>query len=104
MGNDIRHHGLVDALLLVDLDNTLVDRAAGFDRWASAFLHDIGKTTDSQMSWLQSVDEDGMATREMFFKAVKHRYGLREPTDALVAKYRSEFPSFVPSPTPATLL
>jgi FMN phosphatase YigB (HAD superfamily) len=94
----------VVSLLLVDVDNTLIDRTAGFDLWAKAFLREVGKSADSEMSWLRVVDEDGLASRESFFEQVRRRYNLGESTRALVTKYRSEFPRFMPPPADDTLV
>lgn len=50
-------------LLLVDLDNTLVDRASAFDRWASDFIRSHGFSADAT-AWLIAVDRDGYEPRE----------------------------------------
>lgn len=42
---------LAAVIVLIDLDNTLVDRRAAFDTWVSAFVAEIGGT-DAAITWL----------------------------------------------------
>jgi len=62
-------------LLLLDLDNTLVDREGAFHRWAVRFvgLHDGGP---DDMQWLVEADADGYRAREDVALAVGARFGL----------------------------
>lgn len=62
-------------LLLVDLDNTLVDRASAFDSWATAFVRSIGKP-NSDADWLIEADRDGYEPRDSLARAIKGRFGL----------------------------
>lgn len=57
-------------LLLIDLDNTLVDRASAYKGWASA------RFGESEVSWLIQADEDGYAPRERVAAAIAERYGV----------------------------
>lgn len=57
-------------LLLIDLDNTLVDRASAYKGWAAS------RFGESEVSWLIDVDEDGYAPRERVATAIAERYGV----------------------------
>ncbi len=70
-------------LLLLDLDNTLLDRAGPFRAWAQDFLAEIGAPA-SDIDWLLSVDADGLTNRWDVADAVRERYGLRIPAIDLV--------------------
>lgn len=49
---------LAAVLVLLDLDNTLVDRRGAFTMWASDFVAGVdGDTTD--LEWLITADQDG---------------------------------------------
>ena len=65
-------------LLLVDLDNTLIDRTAAFARWAAGFA----KTQDD-LYWLIAVDRDGHEDRDRLAAKIAERFGL--PDDAVLA-------------------
>ncbi|MDN3025055.1 HAD-IA family hydrolase [Streptomyces sp. S.PB5] len=62
-------------LLMIDLDNTLVDRDAAFQKAASAFLaaHALPGT---DLDWLMTCDASGYTPREDVARAVVERYGL----------------------------
>ncbi len=82
-------------LLLLDLDNTLLDRARAFRTWGDVFLAQIGAPSDD-IDWLLDVDADGLTDRWDVADALRDRYGLRIPTidivealhDGLVANTR----------------
>jgi putative hydrolase of the HAD superfamily len=62
-------------LLLVDLDNTLIDRAGAFDRWARDFASARGgDAADAQ--WLTAADRDGLEPRERLAGLIAERFGL----------------------------
>jgi putative hydrolase of the HAD superfamily len=65
-------------LLLLDLDNTLLDRARAFEVWAGDFLDKIGAPRDD-LDWLLSVDADGLTNRWDVAEALRDRYTLRIP-------------------------
>jgi putative hydrolase of the HAD superfamily len=70
-------------LLLLDLDNTVLDRAVAFGTWAERFLADIGAPADD-LDWLLSVDADGLTNRWDVADAIKTRYDLTTPAIDLV--------------------
>ncbi|MFC8845220.1 MULTISPECIES: HAD family hydrolase [unclassified Micromonospora] len=62
-------------LLLLDLDNTLLDRAGSFRAWGESFLDGIGAPT-TDIDWLVSIDADGLTDRWDVADAIRDRYGL----------------------------
>jgi putative hydrolase of the HAD superfamily len=75
-------------LLLVDLDNTLIDRAGAFGRWAREFAAAHGPDTDD-VEWLVAADGDGFESRERFAAMIAERFGLnRRDEGAILAKLR----------------
>ncbi|MFB8000201.1 HAD family hydrolase [Streptomyces sp. NPDC056002] len=73
---------LVMPLLLLDLDNTLVDRDAAFRTAAADFLaeHDL---PDSDLTWVTTVDASGYTARHEVAAALTERYGDVVPTSAI---------------------
>jgi putative hydrolase of the HAD superfamily len=69
--------------VLLDLDNTLLDRAGSFRSWAVDFLADIGAPQDD-LDWLMSIDADGLTDRWDVADAIRERYRLRIPSIDLV--------------------
>jgi putative hydrolase of the HAD superfamily len=70
-------------LLLLDLDNTLLDRAGPFRRWGERFLDSIG-APHTDIDWLVSIDADGLTDRWDLADAIRDRYELRIPSIDLV--------------------
>ncbi|SBT47588.1 HAD family hydrolase [Micromonospora narathiwatensis] len=62
-------------LLLLDLDNTLLDRDGPFRAWGERFLDDIG-APPTDIDWLLSVDADGLTDRWDVADAIRNRYQL----------------------------
>ncbi|GAA0477096.1 hypothetical protein Aca07nite_85690 [Actinoplanes capillaceus] len=62
-------------LLLVDLDNTLIDRDAAFREAATAFLAAHGLPA-GDLSWLMGVDASGYTPRDVIGTAMVNRYGV----------------------------
>lgn len=81
-------------LALFDLDNTLIDRAASFRRWAELLVVERG-LDPAEVAWLTERDGDGFTPREEYLSAVRERYGLRESLDALVTGYRERIVALV---------
>jgi putative hydrolase of the HAD superfamily len=72
-------------LLLLDLDDTLLDRAGAFREWGRQFLREAG-APDYDLEWLLSIDADGMASEWDLAEALRSRYGLRaSPIDIVEA-------------------
>jgi putative hydrolase of the HAD superfamily len=63
-------------LLLLDLDNTLLDRARAFRTWGDLFLAHLGAPPED-IAWLLDVDADGLTDHWDVAEAVRDRYGLR---------------------------
>lgn len=71
-------------LMLLDLDNTLVDRDAAFRAAVVDFLAEYGLAdADADADWLMGVDEGGYAARQDVAAAMIHRYGDKVPTSAV---------------------
>lgn len=63
-------------LLLLDLDNTLVDRAAAFRTWAARFTSAHG----SDIEWLVEADADGYESRARLAERIHSKYCLDDST------------------------
>ncbi|MEU3457191.1 HAD-IA family hydrolase [Micromonospora sp. NPDC006766] len=70
-------------LLLLDLDNTLLDRDGPFRAWGERFLDTIG-APPTDIGWLLSVDADGLTDRWDVADAIRDRYRLTVPAIDLV--------------------
>jgi putative hydrolase of the HAD superfamily len=62
-------------LLLVDLDDTLIDRSAAFARWARSFAD-----TPDDAEWLIAADRGGYEARDNLAGMIKERFGLADRT------------------------
>jgi putative hydrolase of the HAD superfamily len=60
-------------LLLVDLDDTLIDRSGAFARWAKAFT-----TTQEDAEWLIAADRGGYEGRDSLASMITARFGLAD--------------------------
>lgn len=76
------------ALAIFDLDNTLIDRAAAFRRWAAGFVAERG-LDPAEVGWLELADGDGYTPRPAFLGRVRERYGLDAPVGELVSAFRA---------------
>jgi putative hydrolase of the HAD superfamily len=75
-------------LLLVDLDNTLVDRAIAFKAWATSYVARLNAPA-ADVRWLIEVDGDGFVEREVLAEAMRDRYKLDGQSVAdLVEEFR----------------
>jgi FMN phosphatase YigB (HAD superfamily) len=90
-------------MIFIDLDNTLIDRLAGFTRWAQAFLDSIGRLEPDERAWLESVDRDGLAPRDEFFRLVRARYSFDDSIQDLTDTYVAAIAQLIPPLTPETL-
>jgi putative hydrolase of the HAD superfamily len=71
-------------LLLLDLDNTLVDRDAAFPAAVAAFLAQHG-LPESDLTWVTTIDASGYTARHEVAAALSDRYGDVVPTAAIRA-------------------
>lgn len=71
-------------LLLLDLDNTLIDRTRSFRNLAAEVLARVGAPA-GDLDWLLSIDNDGMTPRREVAYAIRERYGLAISVDELTA-------------------
>ncbi|MFE4176424.1 HAD family hydrolase [Streptomyces sp. NPDC056909] len=69
-------------LLMLDLDNTLVDRDAAFRKAAAALLAEHA-LPESDIAWLMSVDAGGYTPRRSVADAIAERYGPALPVRAV---------------------
>jgi len=69
-------------LLLVDLDDTLIDRAGAFGRWAREFASARGGSA-ADARWLVAADRDGLEPRERLAAIISERFGLGAVARAL---------------------
>jgi len=75
-------------LLLVDLDNTLIDRAGAVDRWAREFAATQGRDS-GDAAWLVAADRDGLEPRERVAAMIAERFGLdAQDEGAVLAELR----------------
>jgi len=74
-------------LLLVDLDNTLIDRAGAFARWAREFTSARGGSA-ADAAWLVAADRDGLESRERLAAMIGERFGLDCRAEGLAAELR----------------
>jgi hypothetical protein len=88
-----------DGVLLIDLDDTLIDRQAGFRLWATTFLRGLSRDTPDELAWV--VELDGTLTsREELFGGIKDRYGFPDDVPAMMDAYYEVFPRLIPQPRP----
>ncbi|MYW00993.1 HAD family hydrolase [Streptomyces sp. SID3343] len=72
------------SLLMLDLDNTLVDRDAAFRGAVVAFLAEHGLPGDD-VDWLMSIDASGYTSRLTVAATMAERYGSAAPDGAVRA-------------------
>jgi len=74
-------------LLLIDLDNTLIDRAASFAAWARSFAreHEDGAGGDETAAWIVAADRNGYTPRPELAGAIARRLGLEASGPAIEA-------------------
>ncbi|MDL5199089.1 HAD family hydrolase [Streptomyces sp. ALI-76-A] len=71
-------------LLMLDLDNTLVDRDAAFRDAVTAFLAEH-RLPDTDLAWVVSVDASGYTARQDVAEAMTDRYRHMVPATAIHA-------------------
>jgi putative hydrolase of the HAD superfamily len=80
-------------LLLVDLDNTLLDRNGAFRSWAESMCDKVSAPGD--VEWLLTVDQDGLTPRWDVAEAVRARYQLLKSSAELVEEMRAAVVDFL---------
>lgn len=75
--------------MLVDLDNTLLDRRAAFNTWASAFIGEMNGSA-ADLAWLLAEDADGYRPRAALARAIVHRFHLASSWEQLVDRLLRE--------------
>ncbi|MFX0592151.1 HAD family hydrolase [Melissospora conviva] len=70
-------------LLLLDIDNTLLDRTGALRAWGDRFLADLNAPAED-IDWLLDFDADGLTDRWDLADAIRQRYDLRTPSIDLV--------------------
>ncbi len=81
-------------LLLLDLDNTLIDRDAAFSAWIRRVATGAG-APDSAVDEVLAVDDSGYGDREDVAEAMRRLLGLDDHTETLVDRIRHEHVEFV---------
>ena len=74
-------------LVMIDLDNTLNDRAAALGRWLEDFCSARDLPADAGR-WILANDADGYGDRRAVFGSIRDRFGLDDSVDDLLATYR----------------
>jgi putative hydrolase of the HAD superfamily len=69
-------------LLLIDLDDTLLDRADAFLRWAKGFLVSVA-AAPMDIDWLIEADDAGRTPKDQLAVAVRDRYRLGADVDVV---------------------
>ena len=88
---------VMTGLLLLDLDDTVADREGAFLAWARTKVEEWAPNDHGGIAYLNEHDDDGMRPRHAFFAAVRERFGLQHPVEALTADYRRELCAALPA-------
>lgn len=81
-------------LLLIDLDNTLIDRDAAFAAWVRRIVDDAG-ADPATVDEIVRIDDSGYAERDDVADAITRILRLDDDHDALVDRIRHEHVEFV---------
>ena len=81
-------------IVLVDLDNTLVDRDLAFRTWAQHFISEISADA-ADLDWLLAADDDGYTPRADLAVALRERWGLDTDVPELVHRLLFEHIPFI---------
>jgi len=77
-------------LTIFDLDNTLIDRAASFRRWATRFVAAYG-LEPAEITWLVDADGDGFVPRSQLLSGIRERFSV----DLSLTAYQSQIVELV---------
>ena len=75
-------------LMMLDLDNTLGNRAAAVDGWIKAFVAERSLPAEV-VPWFLDVDNDGYRARDQVFAEMQREWDLDDRVETLVQEYRS---------------
>ena len=81
-------------IALLDLDETLVDRSAGFSAWTHSFA-DRWSLAEDQRARIEQLDRT-VKQREQFFDILSERFPQAGPPDRLWQDYRAQMPLLTP--------
>ncbi|MDQ4090800.1 MAG: HAD family hydrolase [Actinomycetota bacterium] len=77
--------------MLVDLDDTIVDRAGAFAEWAATFVEQWRLGADA-LPWMIEHDRSGFRLRDEFFAGVRERFGVPLSVGELITEFYTVFP------------
>jgi putative hydrolase of the HAD superfamily len=77
------------ALLLVDLDDTVLPRRDAFRAWASDYLDELGQP--EELDWLVQADQNGLRSRDEFFGSMIEHLRLDHTRETLAEFYYDRF-------------
>lgn len=75
-------------LVMIDLDNTLVDRAGAVRAWAHEFVAEH-RLADGGVARIVELDADGYSDRRQVFTALRSSFDLTPSVDELLDAYRA---------------
>lgn len=81
-------------IVLVDLDNTLVDRGPAFRTWAQHFIDEVG-ADPAELDWLLAADDDGYTPRTELAVSIEERWGLDTGVPDLVNRLLFDHVPFI---------
>ncbi|NED98779.1 HAD family hydrolase [Phytoactinopolyspora halotolerans] len=76
------------SLLLVDLDDTLIDRTAAVRAWLEGFIGDVGAPI-SDVDYLLDIDAGARGLAVEFARTLQERYGLGRPIEDIAEDIRA---------------
>jgi HAD superfamily hydrolase (TIGR01662 family) len=79
------------ALILCDLDDTILRRHDEFVQWAEAYVRDYA-LPKTEIDWFVEVDQDGYRPRQEFFTMVADRHDLVQTPEQVAQRYLTGFP------------
>ena len=74
-------------LVMLDLDNTLLDRQAAVAAWTTEFATERALPPGAA-EWMMTQDQDGYADRRTVFEMIREKFNLDSSVDSLLADYR----------------
>lgn len=77
-------------LVLFDLDNTLVNRTAAFEKWTEIFISRFHLGPEAA-AWIHSIDGDGITPRPVLLLGAIEEFGLEASLDELVSWYAQSY-------------